>query len=152
MGDLESEPGLSGASGPGHRHQAVVFEVLLDNVDLLTAPDEAGARGRQVHARCRGRSQRWKHLVLAPDLEHVLRSFEIAQLVPAEISKCDADRAAVHDEVRGRLAAERLASMRDGSQTGAPVHNGTEVVAIASLRFARVQRDSDPQWSARRPG
>ena len=85
------------------------------------------------------------------DLEHPLRSAEVAQLELAEIHEIRCRRETVARERRGGLRDEDLAGMRGGHQARGAVHHRAVVVATPVLRIAGVQTHAHTQRSRRAP-
>ena len=88
---------------------------------------------------------------LQAKLENVLRAREVAQLARPKIGKHDVVGQCVDDQLGGRARAQDLAARGQCPQAGGAVDRATEVVAVAKLDLAGMQRHADAHGLTQRP-
>ena len=153
-GSLQHQPGLAGPARADEGHQPVPLDERRHLGELLVASDEARQLDRQVRT---ARAQRPKRRevsfeVADDDLVDLLRPVDVAKPVRAEVLELDRLREPVAGEHGRDRGADDLAAVGDGEDPRHPIEGGTEVVPVARLGGARVERHPDPQRAGLVPG
>ena len=81
----------------------------------------------------------------------MLRTGQVPQLAHSEIGQDDIVRKGVDDEFGSRARAQDLAAVGQRPQTGGAVDRTAEVVAVAQLDLAGVERHPDPHGVGQHP-
>ena len=85
------------------------------------------------------------------ELENALRASKVAQLAHPQVGEHDVIGQRVDDEFGRRTRAQDLAARGQRPQSGGAVDRPSEVVAVAKLDLAGVQRHPDTHGLAQRP-
>ena len=127
-GGLEGQPGLARPARPHEREQAAVRipKQAVDLVQLGSAADERGARGRKVlHARLERLQQReCRRQPVDLELVDPLRGTEILEAMRSEVSDVRVD------ERMRRLRQQHLTAMADSCDPRALVHVEADVSLV----------------------
>ena len=113
-GDLQGEPGLPGAAGPGQRHEAVGGQELPGFGELALPPDERRELRREVVRPGIERGQRREihPQPVGDDLAERLRLPEVLQPVASETVQRDPAGETRGDERADRVRDDHLAAVR----------------------------------------
>ncbi len=141
--DLQRAPRLADTSGTEQRDDAVAVHDRLDLRDVAIAPDEARHLLRQVVVGNVQRPQRRKVRSEAEcgHLKHVFRRGEVLEPVHAHVAQLRAGRKRWGGRVGSRLREQYLLAVTDREQSGHAVQRRAEIVRVAFVRRADVQRD-----------
>jgi len=139
--DVQRQAGLAGAADADERDETVRAQQAADLGRLALPPDERGQVGRQVGrrvARAEGRERRVE--AGCGELVHVLGPCDVPQVVLAPVEQRGAGREAAARERRARRRHQHLSAMADREQPRNAVERRPEVVVVADLGLAGVDR------------
>ena len=133
----------------GERSSAVA--ILLRSVSRPTK--DVGRDGRFPGERVE-RSQRWEVGTepVGADLEHVLRTGEVAKLMGTKIDEADVGDDNIADEFLGGVRAHNLATVRNRRDSCRAIYRSAVVVAVAKVGFPRVDPHPDVERFRECPG
>ena len=152
-GQLQAEPGLAYAAGPGQGEQPRPAKQPLRLRDVGLATDEARElRGEVVRRRVQS-AQSGKAIRCAIDDELVqaLGSGEVFQAMGAQVAQREADRQVLVDEGACGLGHDDLAAVRRARDTGGVVDVQADVLLSYERSFTRVQPHANTKGDAFRP-
>ena len=150
-GDLEREPGLAGAAGPGHGHATHVLEAeqLAQLGDLgRAADDRRGRRGQHEPGPLeRARRRELGGRALDHQLVERLRLGQVLQPVLAERA-----HAGMRHQRPGRLGEQDLAAVGSVGDPGRTVHVEADIALAGTPGDPAVDAHADAQLHAFGPG
>lgn len=152
-GGLEHHTGLAGPTDAHERDRPMILEQPADLGEFALAAHEGGHLDRQVRAMRFKRAERREFRCEAsrPDLEHPLREIEITQPVLASIYELVPVGSRVRKERPAGAGDKDLATVADREQPGDAVEDGPEIVVVAALGGARVNRHPHPERTRASP-
>ncbi len=147
-GDLEPEPGLAGATGPGDGEQpgGRVVEHEPDGGEFLRAAEEVGGLERQVvGSGVEGLEGGEVGAEVGVDeLIEVLGLGEILETMDAEVTNGGVGGEVADAEVDGVLREEHLPAVPGRHDASGAVHDRTKVVVVAAEGLAGVDAHPGP--------
>ncbi len=152
-GGLERQAGLAGAARADQGHEPALLEPLLDLVKLAPAPHEAGQLAGQVGGERRQRADR-RELGRQPrvdNLENPKRLGDVPEPMVAQIAQLRAGRQGGTGQLGRRRTDQHLPAVRGVPHPGAAVDGRPEVITVAKLGLAGVERHPHADFEAGRP-